>query len=450
VVRSALLFFLILLSIALLAPPGGADENWPSFRGPNASGIAEGHPLPSSWSVESGEGILWSTPLPGLGHSSPVVWGNRIFLTTAISGKADPELRVGLYGNIASVEDDTEHRFVVMALDRKTGKIVWETTAHQGVPAVKRHTKASHANCTPATDGQHLVSFFGSEGLYCHDLEGKLLWKKDLGVLDAGFYMVKDAQWGFSSSPVLHDGLVIVQCDVQESSFLAALSLEDGSEVWRTRRDEIPTFSTPTVHVGEKRSQVIVNGYKHIGGYDLATGKELWKLVGGGDIPVPTPVVSGDHVFITNAHGRMAPVYAIRLDATGTVTDDGESKALSWVNTRGGAYMQTPLAYGNDLYSSTDNGVLTCYVKATGDRAYRERLGSGRTGFTASPVAGDGKIYFTSEEGTIFVVRAGEEFELLGTSDMGGICMATPAISEGVLFIRTTKGLVAVGAVEKG
>ena len=223
---------------------------------------------------------------PGLGHSSVVVWGEKIFLTTAVSGVTDPELKVGLYGDIKPVNDDTVHRFQVIALDRESGDIVWTRTAHEGVPKIKRHPKSTHANSTPATDGRRVVAFFGSEGLYCYDLDGSLQWKKDFGVLDSGFFRVKSAQWGFASSPLIHDGKVIIQADVQQGSFLTVLDLEDGHEIWRTTRDDVPTWSTPAIlHPPSGSAQIVVNGFRHIGGYDFATGSEVWRMAGGGDIP---------------------------------------------------------------------------------------------------------------------------------------------------------------------
>lgn len=450
---SALAVALMLGALASTAAQNGASKtvHWPSFRGPNASGIAEGFPTPTNWNVEEKKNVLWKTELPGLSHGSPVLWGNRAFVTTAISGSGKNDLKVGLYGNIDPVLDNSEHQWKVYCLDKKTGKIVWERLAHKGVPKVKRHTKATHANTTLATDGKHVVAFFGSEGLYCYDMNGKLLWQKDLGLLDSGFYMVATAQWGFASSPLLYQDRVIVQCDVQKNSFLAAFRLKDGSEIWRTPRADVPTWSTPTLCNEGGRTQVVVNGWKHIGGYDVATGKELWKLEGGGDIPVPTPVVGKGLIFITNAHGRMAPIYAIRPTATGTLEmpQDGTGNLhVAWAYGREGGYMQTPLVYGDYLYICRDNGVLSCYEAETGKRIYTERLGTGRTGFTASSIAGDGKLYFTSEEGDIYVVKAGPTFTLLGTNPMGEVCMATPALSEGILYYRTQGHVVAIA--EKG
>ena len=443
----------VLLTLPLASPSLAAREsarpsqNWPSFRGPNASGIAEGSATPTRWDAENGKNVQWKTPIPGLGHSSPIVWRNRIFVTSAISGQEKPELKVGLYGDVTPVTDDTVHQWKVYCLDKNTGRILWERTAHTGVPKIQRHPKSTHANPTPATDGRHVVAFFGSEGLYCYDLRGKLLWKRDLGRLDSGWFVMPSAQWGFASSPLIYQDMVLIQCDVLTKPFLAALRLSDGSQIWRSARDDVPTWSTPTIDRDGERAQLIVNGYKHIGGYDLRTGKELWRLQGGGDIPVPTPVVAHGLVFITNAHGRMAPIYAIRTSAAGDISLQGAESAnhhIAWSRLRDGGYLQTPLVYGDYLYVCRENGVLSCYEAKTGNRLYEERLGTGRTGFTASPVAADGKVYFTSEDGDIYVVQAGPEFKLLSVNPMGEICMATPAISEGTLFFRTQGHLVAI------
>ncbi len=425
------------------------NVNWPSFRGSNANGIAEGYSLPNAWNVKRSENIRWTTPIPGLGLSSPIVWGDRIFISTAISGGKNQEFKPGLYGDIASVEDDTPHRWVVYCLDKNTSKILWERTAHSGVPKVRRHTKSTHANSTLATDGKHVLAFFGSEGLYCYDLEGGLLWSKNFGLLDSGFFMVPTAQWEFGSSPVIYKNMVIIQCDVQKNSFLAAFSISDGSEVWRTARDDVPAWSTPAIYVSDGDAQIVVNGFEHIGGYDAATGKELWRMKGGGDIPVPTPVISGNMAFITGAHGSLAPVYAIKLSARGDISleeNQTSNKHVVWSQLRDGSYMSTPLIYGDYLYNCRWNGVLCCYEASTGKRVYQQRLGGGTSAFTSSPVAGEGKIYITSEDGDVYIVKAGPEYEILAQNSLDGVCLATPAISEGTLFFRTKSRLIAVAS----
>ena len=449
-VKITLLFSVLLACLVSLAADDSEQHaNWPSFRGPNAIGVAEGYATPTAWDIKSSQNVQWKTPIPGLGLSSPIVWGNRVFLSTAIGEGENREFKPGLYGDIASVEDDTLHRWVVYCLDKQTGKILWERTAHSGVPKVKRHTKSTHANSTLATDGGHVIAFFGSEGLYCYDFDGKLLWSKDFGLLDSGFFTVPSAQWEFGSSPVIFENMVIVQCDVQKNSFLAAFNIGDGRELWRTSRDDVPTWSTPAVYVSGKDAQIVVNGFRHIGGYDAKTGRELWRMKGGGDIPVPTPVISGDMAFITNAHGDMSPIYAIKLSARGDISLEKNQTSnghIVWSRPRDGSYMSTPLIYGDYLYNCRWNGVLSCYEAATGKRLYQQRLGGGTSAFTSSPVAADGKIYFASEDGDVFVVKAGPKYELIAQNSLNGVCLATPAISEGILFFRTKDFLMAINS----
>ena len=435
-------------------PPASTGANWPSFRGERARGIAEGFATPLEWDVASGKNVLWKTAIPGLAHSSPVVWGDRIFVTSAVRQEGEAEL-TSLYGSPnygagESVADEGPHAFVLYCLDAKTGAIVLERTAYTGVPEVKRHPKSSHANSTPACDATHVVAFFGSEGIYCYDHAGELEWKRDFGVLDSGAPETPDPsslQWGFASSPVIEGERVIVQCDVQEDSFLAALALADGKDVWRTPRDEKPTWCTPTVCdlAAGGRKQVIVNGYHHVGGYDLASGKEIWKLSGGGDVPVPTPVVEHDLVYLTSAHGRFRPIRAISVEAEGTLVPDPEqSEHVAWNLEGKGVYMQTPLVYGEELYCNSDGGILGCYDAGTGESIYSERLGDGTTGFSGSPVAADGKLYFSGESGEVFVVRAGRDFKVLAKNDLGETCMATPALSAGRIFFRTRHNVIAI------
>lgn len=428
-------------------PAPAVTMNWPQFRGRGATGIGDGS-TPTTWDVEGMVNVRSKTRIPGLGHSSPIIWGERLFVTTCVSGKANPMLRVGLYGDIDPLKDDTRHSWRVYCVNVSDGKILWERTACEGVPKIKRHPKSTHANSTPATDGRHVVAFFGSEGLYCYDLDGELLWKKDLGRLDSGYWKAPEAQWGFGSSPIIYGNMVIVQCDVQGGSFLAAFDINDGKSIWRVPRREVCTWSTPTIHEGPEGVELLVNGYWHIGGYDPQTGKELWKLDGGSDIPVPTPFVAHGLIFITSSHRGPRPLYAISVGAHGDITlPEGRTsnEHIAWSRMGRGIYMQTPIVYGDYLYTCRDNGVLICYEAKTGKQIYRRRLGSGSTGFTASAVANDGKLYYTSEDGDIYVIKAGAEPDVLAVNSMGEVCMATPAISNGRLFIRTQHHIFCVG-----
>jgi outer membrane protein assembly factor BamB len=258
---------------------------------------------------------------------------------------------------------------------------------------------------------------------------------------------VPAAQWEFASSPVIHDGTLVIQADVQKGSFVAALDVATGKEKWRTPRQDVPTWSTPAVHVVGGKPQIVVNGWKHTGGYDLATGKEIWKLNGGGDIPVPVPVIGHGLVFITNAHGGKQPVYAIKETATGDISLTGgatSNEYVAWSVPQDGAYLISPVLYRDLLYVTKTNGVVNTFDAKTGEKVYQQRLGSGTTAFTSSTIAADGKVYFTSEDGDVYVVKAGREFEVLATNPLGGITMASPAVSEGVLYFRTSNRLIAV------
>ncbi len=450
---------LIVLSISLTAtarPQDGSDsatDNWPSFRGPNATGVAHGHPAPVEWDAEKGENILWRTPIPGLALSSPVVWGERVFVTTAVSSDADAGFRHGLYGDVEPSPDLSNHSWRVYALNKRNGEILWERIAHEGVPRSKRHPKSSQASPTAATDGAHVVAYFGSEGLYAYDFDGNLLWKKDLGVLSAGWFYDPDYEWGVASSPIIWGDLVIVQVDVQKDSFIAAFRLKDGSEVWRTPREELPSWGTPTVIDIGGRLELVTNATNFIRAYDPATGNELWRLGRNSEVTVTTPFAGAGLIYVVGGYPPIRPIYAIRPGGSGDISlveEAASNEFVAWSRREGGSYMPTPIVYGEHLYIVQNNGVLAVYEAKTGERLYQERVGGQPGAYSASPIAADGKIYFTSEDGEIFVVRAGPEYELLASNPVGEVLMATPAISEGVLFVRGLKHLFAIGADAAG
>ncbi len=428
--------------------------NWPQFRGPNASGIADGQNAPTRWNAETSLNIRWKTPIPGLGHSSPVIWGNRLFVATAVSSEANAVLRnragrpYGIQGDIRSLGDEPKHSFRLYCLDKRAGRILWERVAYEGAPKVKRHPKATHANASPATDGRHVIAFFGSEGLYCYDFDGKLIWKKDLGVINAAFVLSND-QWSAASSPIIYRNLVIVQCDGLGDSFLAAFDLKDGREVWRTKRDEITSWATPTVYEGKTGAELITNASNYIRGYDPLTGKELWKLSGSSKIATPTPIISDGLIYVTNGYviPGIRPIYAIRPGASGDITLSEEqtaNQAIAWSVKKGGSYIPTPVIYRGVLYLLDDNGILTLYEAKTGRQLEKVRAGATGSVFSASPVAADGKIYLASEDGNVFVLKAGLAYELIATNPMGEVCMASPAISEGMIFLRTLDHLYGI------
>jgi outer membrane protein assembly factor BamB len=433
-----------LVSLALTWSSRAAD--WSQFRGPQASGVDARQELPVIWDGGKGQNIRWQTPIPGLAHASPIVFGDRIYVATAV-GAGENQLKVGLYGDIEPVKEDSVFQWRLLALERSSGKVAWNVVGFEAKPRVQRHPKSTHCNSTPATDGRRIAAIFGSEGLFCFDMEGKLIWKKDLGPMDSGYYMVPSAQWGFASSPVIHEGKVIVLCDVQTNSFLAAFDLGSGEEVWRIPRRDVPTWGCPTVIAAQDRTQIVVNGWHQSGGYEFATGRELWRLKGGGDIPVPTPIFAHGLIYLTSAHGRLRPMRAIRVDATGDITPSDPAAtngAIAWVHPRQGNYMQTPLAVKDRVYGCSDSGVLTCFEAKTGKIVYSERLKGPSQGYTASPVSDGRHLYFPGETGKVLVVPVKDEFSVIATNDLGETCMATPAISDGTLLFRARTKLIAI------
>ena len=316
-----------LLAASLVLPLVGlhADEvpHWPSFRGAGASGVAEGFPVRAQWNADQSagkiDGVLWRTDVPGLGHSSPVVSGDRLFIATAIASDGQAPLKVGRGGQPDAADDDGEQSWVVLCYDRLTGKELWRQTAHQGKPRATRHAKATHANTSVAVADDKVVAFFGSEGLHCFDLDGNLKWSRDLGVIDISKYGIG---WGYASSPAVHEDRIAVVCDDPDHPFLAVLRLSDGEELWRVSRQDIceRSWGTPFIHSESGRTQVVVNGWPWIVAYELDTGNELWRIHGGGDNPVPTPFEANGWIYITSSHGGESPIYVVRPTASGDVS----------------------------------------------------------------------------------------------------------------------------------
>jgi outer membrane protein assembly factor BamB len=428
-----------------------AASNWPQFRGPRASGVSD-EPAPVTWNMETGENVRWQTPIPGLGHACPIIWNDRIYIATAVKPGDKPKLKVGLYGDVGSYTENVAHQWRLLCLNKATGEIIWDKLALEGVPHSKRHTKATQCNSTPATDGQRIVVLFGSEGMFCFDMDGKLLWRKDLGKLDAGWYVDTDTSWGFGSSPVLYDGKVLLQCDVLSQQFIAAYDAKDGHELWHTARKDVPTWSTPLVAESGGKPQVVASGYKEIAGYDVTTGKQLWRMNEGGDVPVASPITAKELVILTSGHGRYRPMRAVHLEAaSGDITPakiEATNNAVVWSHPRNGNYLATPISVGGLVWGDLD-GIVTCFDVKTGEIYYNERIGGGSEGFTASAVSAGGKLYFTGEQGDVFVLPATKEFSVLATNSLGGLCLSTPAVSDGAIYFRTTEKLVAIGTKSK-
>jgi outer membrane protein assembly factor BamB len=422
------------------------NQQWPSYRGYFASGFIDGANLPDSFHIESSYHVKWNIEIPGLGLSCPVIWDDRVYITTAISSQDTEGYKTGLYGDIAPVQDSSEHRWMVYCIDRNSGEIIWEQEAYKGIPQVKRHPKSSHANTTVATDGNKVVAFFGSEGLYCYGHDGTLLWERDLGYINAAWNVVPSAEWEFSSSPIIFMDKVIIQADALNTAFVAVLDLNSGKTIWRKERDEIPGWCTPNIYFDGDNPRVVVNGYKHRGGYDLETGSEIWRMDGGGDIPIPTPIIWKHLIFFNSAHGRHAPLMAIQNNASGTLAypekDTVSAGHIAWFQDRSGAYMSSVMVYDGLLYRMRWNGNLACLQPETGEILYEQTVHP--SSFVASPVAADGKLYLVSETGDVYIIKAGRNYELLKKIPLGEASLVTPGISPGMIIFRTASRLIAV------
>jgi outer membrane protein assembly factor BamB len=425
-----------------------AKGSWPSFRGPQASGVADGQNLPERWDGKTGQNILWRTPIPGLAHSSPVVWGDRIFVTSAVSSNPNATFRPGLYGDGDASDDRSRHRWMMYAVDRRSGKILWERVAFEGEPREKRHIKSTYASATPATDGRIVVAWFGSQGVHAYDVNGKPLWKVDLGRVDVGAYDLPTYEWGPASSPIIWNDLVLLQCDTQADSFVIALDAATGRTVWKTERDELPSWGTPTVATTPSGPELVTNASNFIRGYDPRTGRELWRLGGSSKITAPTPIFDRGLFVVASGRAPERPLFAVRAGARGDLSPgngSAGSDAVAWSKTGRGSYMPTPLVYDGILYVLGNSGVFDAYDLQTGQEIYRQRLPHLGSGFSASPVAADGHIYLSNEDGEILVIAAGREFRHIATNAMGELLMATPALSDGVMYVRSSKSLFAIG-----
>jgi outer membrane protein assembly factor BamB len=433
------------------APPARASgpRNWPSFRGDGNNGNGDGQRAVTEWDVATGKNIKWKTPIPGIANSSPIVWGNRIFVTTALSKTGDSTFRTGLYGDVKPVDDLSPHEWKIYSLDKATGKILWERSATSGAPKTKRHPKSSQASSTPATDGKHVVAVFGSAGvLVAWDFNGKELWRVDLGALDSGWFLDPAFQWGHSSSPIIYRNSVILQADVQKGSYIAAWDLNTGKQLWKTARtDEISTWGTPAiVRAADGHEELVTNGTK-VRGYDPASGKQLWTLGPNSEITVGSPVSSNGLVYVTGGYPPVRPIYAIRPGSEGDISlQKGQDKnqAIAWSNMTDGTYIPTPIVYDGLLFTLNINGVIGAYNAQTGERAFRGRAGSGGS-FAASPIGADGHLYIASEDGEVYVLNASSGLTQIAKNDMKEVIMATPAISDGLIVIRTMGNVYGIG-----
>ena len=428
-----------LSALALLLSIGSgarAQTNWPQFRGPDARGIGNGTHLPDRWS--STENVAWKSEIPGRGWSSPIVWGNRVFLTTAINSGQSEEPKKGLYfGGDRIDPPKSEHLWRVLCLDLTTGKPQWEKTVRQGAPQTSIHLKSSYAAETPVTDGERIYALFGNVGVFAFTLDGTAVWSKTIEPHKTRY------GWGTAASPVLHGGKLFLVNDNDDRAELLALDAKTGQELWRVDRDEKSNWATPFIWESGRRTELITPGTRAVRSYDL-DGKLLWSLRGMSSIAIPTPFTGDGLLFVTSGYvgDKLRPLYAIRPGASGDITlkpGETNNEFIAWSNPVGGPYNPSPLLYDGRLYVLYDRGLVSCFEAKTGKVIYdRERLPNGFA-FTSSPWAAGGKIFCLNEDGVCFVLRAGDKFELLHTNKLADddMCMATPALAGDRLLIRT-------------
>lgn len=426
-------FLLLMLVSTASVSRAGETNNWPQFRGAQVDGLAEGATLPESWSPT--ENVVWKAEIPGWGWSSPVIWGGKIFLTSAVGEHEREKLVIGGYPG-GHVKPTDVHRWVTYCLDFDTGKIVWEREAHRGVAPEERHPKNSYANSTPICDGERLYSYIENIGLFCYDLDGKLLWERRWGS-----YPMRGG-WGPGSSPVLHGDRLFLVNDNEKDSFITALDKKSGKEIWRVPREEKSNWSTPYVWEHE-RTEIVTIGTNKIRSYDL-DGKVLWELKDTSGLVSQTPLAKHGLLYV-GAGYHYGPLYAVRPGAAGDISLKGSETSNEWIAwslQRASSIHPCYLISGERLFVLYDAGLLACFHAKTGEVVFpRKRLDTGGGRFYASPWAYDGKIFLLNEDGTTWVVDDGPEFNVVRKNVLDDPAWATPAVARGSLFVRTYSGL---------
>ncbi len=435
---------LVLLAATAVFTSASYADNWAQFRGPGARGVADGADIPTTWSAT--EHVAWKAPIPGRGWSSPVVWNKYVFITTVVNQGESEAPKKGLYfgGNRLKVSESV-HQWKVYALDLETGAVRWEREVHAGAPVAPIHLKNSYASETPVTDGEHLYVYFGGVGVFCLDFEGKTIWEKRFDDRKMRF------GWGTAASPILHGDRLYLLNDNDEDSWLLALDKMTGKEVWRVAREEDSNWSTPYVWKNSHREEIVTLGTDAVRSYDL-DGKLLWQLRGMSSITIATPFAEGDTLYFSSGYvgdRKARPIYAIRAGAEGDISlAEGElsNDSVAWCRPMASPYNPSTLLYKERLYVLYDRGQVSCFNAADGSVIYeKERLPKG-AGFTASPWASDDRIFCLNEDGTTFVLKAGDTFELLASNELGegNMGMATPAIVDGTLLLRTSTRVYAI------
>jgi outer membrane protein assembly factor BamB len=421
-----------------LVTAGSAGEQWPQFRGMQA-GVAPDDPaLPDTWNRT--DNVVWTADVPGMGWSSPVVWDNLIFLTSVIRPDPVDLPKLGFYnGNTDRTAPTSVHRWMVYAVDFSTGRLAWEREVHRGVPLVVRHSKNTYASETPVTDGERVYAYFGGVGLFVFDIKGTPVWA-------ARMDPIKSRGFGTGASPVLHQDRVYVVNDNDDRSSITAYDKRNGEVIWQVPREEGSNWSTPFVWEHDGGTEIVTTGSGKVRSYTPA-GRVKWEATGLTSIHVPTPFAKHGLLFISSGYlgDSVRPVYAIRPGASGDISlraGETSNQYIAWSNPRLGTYDTSALVYGDYYYTLMDRGFLACNDAKTGNEIYaRQRITADASGFTASPWAYNGRIFAMSEDGDTFVMQAGPEFKVLGKNSLDEIAMATPAVAQGSLIVRTASKL---------
>jgi outer membrane protein assembly factor BamB len=434
---------IVTVGLILLATTGvSPNEQWAQFRGPQAGVVADDPALPESWSET--ENVVWKVDVPGMGWSSPVVWDDHVFITSAISSGQEASPLKGVFdpGDAqGSLRSSNRHRWVVYDVDFKTGSIRWQRELHGSAPPTARHIKNSFASETAVTDGERVYVYFGSIGLVAAlNMDGRPVWTQQIGAFNSfgGF--------GAAASPALFDDRLIVVNDNAVQSAIHAFDKKTGKELWKVAREERGNWSTPFVWRNERRAEIVTAGTGKVRSYD-PDGKMLWELAGMAELTIPTPFARHGLVYVSSGYPASAlrPVYAIRPGASGDISlqpEQTSSEFIAWRQPLLGTYNTSALVYGDHYYTLLDRGFLLCHDARTGRQIYgRQRISVDSSGFTTSPWAFNGKIFLLSEDGDTFVVQAGPEFKLLGKNSLNDMALATPAIARGSLIIRTQSKL---------